>query len=88
MQPLPESTENLQVSVKGAAFTRELDISFSARRKEIIQWINSSQGTKNAVTNKSGNTTSFKITPCNGGQFAEITVNWSSLKVTLHTYWS
>lgn len=89
MAPLPESAANINVVILGSSFTREFQITFVAKESDIEQWIADSPGANDAIfVERVEGVQLFKIKPAGSAQFAELTVDWSTLEVVLHTYWS
>lgn len=88
MLPLPESAENIDVDVRGSIFTRELEIEFQASEEDIKSWLIESPGTSfSRRDSRTDSIVPYKISESDA-LFAQVTVNWDTLTVVIHTYWS
>lgn len=88
MAPLPAEITELQVETTGSSFSREFTISFRANKEVIQKWIDASDGPQDAQVAFDDELTIYQIVPGEGAQFAELTVDWTTLIVKLNTYWS
>ena len=88
MRALPATAEQVETTVMGSTFSREVEVSFYGSRESIETWIEDSPGTRNATVSEVGNISTYEIEPGEGAQFAQVTVNWTALTVTIHAYWS
>ena len=88
MNRLPDSAEQIEAVTSGSAFSRQFEVSFRASRETIEAWLQESPGTQTAAVSKVGSVTTYKVAPGAGAQFAQVTVDWSTLRVTIRTYWS
>ena len=90
MSPLPESAKNIDVLVEGSMFTREFEVEFEASEEEIKAWLADSPGTAVSYLPRYASakeTISYKIDESEA-LFAQVTVDWETLTVVIHTYWS
>lgn len=89
LAPFPASKQNFTLKVTGGMFTRELLVEFEVPASEIAAWLQASPGTREAVvTNPSPKVRHFEIKPGGGAQFAEVTVDDASQRVSIRVYWS
>lgn len=88
MLPLPDSANNVDVAVEGSIFTREFEIEFQASEEDIKTWLASSPGTAfSPQYSSTEDTKTYKISEPNA-MFAQVQVNWETLTVVIHAYWS
>jgi hypothetical protein len=89
LAPLPPSAQQLTISTHGSMFTREFRASFVAPPEDIEEWLRTSLGTREAVvTPPSPGVRHFQIKPGGGAEFAEVTVDDTQHRVSIHVYWS
>lgn len=103
LEPIPESARDVTVVLQGNMFSREVWVFFSADFGEVNEWVDSSGGFRDALTNavyadeiishgvkrlsSTPRMTHYAITPGGGAQFAEAIVFFNG-DVIIHGYWS
>ncbi|MEO0768151.1 MAG: hypothetical protein AAFY72_01760 [Cyanobacteria bacterium J06649_4] len=88
MSPLPESAEQIDVEVGGSMFTREFKVEFRASEADIKDWLVASEGVAFSPSRSiSEGTVGYTIDE-SAALFAQVTVDWETLTVVIHTYWS
>ena len=87
LNKIPTAATDVEVQIKGSAFTREFIVTFKSDNSTTEQWLNSSPGIKTKIQlPKAGN---FRVQPdMKGAQFCEIQVNTTTNTVTIRVYWS
>ncbi|MEO1623065.1 MAG: hypothetical protein AAFU53_18790 [Cyanobacteria bacterium J06632_3] len=88
LSPLPEGAEQIETLVKGSSFSREFEVSFTGNEDTIRTWLQESPGTQSAEVSTVGEVSTYTIAPGEGAQFAQVSVDWATRTVTIHTYWS
>ena len=88
MSPLPKSAERIDVEVGGSIFTREFKVEFQASEADIKDWLVASEGVAFSPSRSiSEGTVGYTIDESDA-LFAQVTVDWETLTVVIHTYWS
>ncbi|MEM6868678.1 MAG: hypothetical protein AAF528_09895 [Cyanobacteria bacterium P01_C01_bin.121] len=88
MSPLPESAKRIDVEVGGSLFTREFEVEFQASEADIKDWLVASPGVSFSPRDSiSEGTVGYTISESDA-LFAQVTVDWETLTVLIHTYWS
>ncbi len=89
LAPLPPSTQDLSVKVEGSPFTRGFRVSFVAPPADIERWLQSSPGTSEAkLTTPSAGIRHYDISPGGGAQYAEVTFDADTNRVSIYSFWS
>lgn len=85
----PASAQQFSITVHGSMFTRAFRASFIAPPADIEQWLQQSPGTREALpTTPSPGVRHFEIFPGGGAQHAEVTVDDTRHRVSIHVNWS
>lgn len=88
MSALPEGARQVDVEVGGSIFTREFKVEFQASEAEIKDWLVASEGVWFSRRDSiSEGTVGYTIDESDA-LFAQVTVDWETLTVVIHTYWS
>lgn len=87
LNDIPESVKDVEVQIKGSAFTREFIVSFTAEKEVIKQWLDSSPGVDQKINLATGKDLIIKPV-MRDAEFGEIKINTVSNTVRIRTYWS
>lgn len=85
LAPYPSNCEAFQISETGTMFTREFEVTFTAPRETITNWLRQCPG---LAAQSDFSKTVYEIKPASGANFAQIRIDWSANKVFIKTYWS
>ena len=88
LAPFPSSASDVTVDTTGGMFTRAFTITFTAPMADTETWLAASPGTAGVVPEVTNGVRTYAISPGGGAQFAEVRVDETEGKVTIHTYWS
>src|SRR5438552_3669133 len=88
LAPLPKTAQDFKIVTEGGMFTRAFRASFKAPIADIENWLKESPGTREITPETTSPTTRrFQISPGEGAQHAEVTVDNSSGFVSIYVYW-
>ena len=87
--PFPVNATNVSIKTEGSSFTRSFRASFTASKQEILAWIKDSPGINEAVSEavsqeSSDNKVKYIISPSNGANSAEVTIDFTLNKVDIY----
>jgi hypothetical protein len=89
LAPLPQNISDFSIRTEGSSFTRTFRSYFHASQEDIIAWVNSSPGLKDATvfTNSNG-TQKYVISPGGGACCAEVVIDYQNNLVEIYVAWS
>jgi len=89
LAPLPATAQDFTITEEGNMFTRSFRASFTAPVADVERWLRDSPGTRDVAPERpSPSTRRFLISPGDGAQHAEVTVDDSSGAVKIYVCWS
>jgi hypothetical protein len=89
LAPFPANAINVLIETEGSSFTRSFHVSFVAPKQDIQTWIKESPGIKEATPEElSDNKIMYRITPGDGANKAELTIDYTFNKVDIYVSWS
>ena len=89
LAPIPDCKTDLTIQTEGNAFTRAFRSSFYLPKEDLTVWISSSPGLCDAqIENLNQSIHKYTISPGDGAQYAEATIDYDSGFVQLYVYWS
>jgi hypothetical protein len=89
LAPLPASAKDFRIATEGGMFTRSFRASFTAPLGDIERWLRDSPGTRDITPFKpSSSSRKFIISPGEGANQAEVTVDDITGAVRIYVSWS
>ena len=89
LAPIPANATDFRIAKGGNMFTRSFNASFTAPVADVKRWLRESPGTRDAKPERVSPTIRrIQISPGEGANFAEVTVDDKSGMVMIYVYWS
>ena len=89
LAPFPESAQVSFISATGNMFSRGFRVAFTAPAADIEQWLQQSPGTRDVIPDvPAPGVHHFQIEPGGGAQWAEVSVDDKSHRVSIRVFWS
>jgi hypothetical protein len=85
---VPAEARELTVGTRGNMFSREIELSFTASRQQIDEWLSRSPGIADARVVRDAGVLVYEITPAEGVSVARVTLNLQNGHVVVFAQWS